>query len=304
MTFDEATGFLTRLGVMFGQDYDYGKRGTDERHRFDVPMFASFVLPFTSEEWCSLCMREGDDYVGGCCGNMSAAQDIVSDAFRFGGGRINGYDLAKLVELMASHDGGSEGTFTGLARPVAEAVERALAKRPTPWEMIALVWHIAKEHVAPEVPHAMGKHLSPIENAVHTLGRGLRRISFEDVFKTDIETVARTSQHRASRAILLFKLLPALKIVWERIDELDLGSFEGFALVDKNKGQEAVAENSWGLCIFETHEEVDDLLRLWREQEKEYEERTERSGRIDDRIGVRRVRVSKERGLEFLDEGL
>lgn len=64
----------------------------------------SVFLPLTPEEWCECCMREGAHYVGGCCGNMSYAQDMLNSFFR-DGGWVDPRKLARYIETMRSHDG-------------------------------------------------------------------------------------------------------------------------------------------------------------------------------------------------------
>jgi hypothetical protein len=308
MTFDEAIGHLTRLKVQSYRDYDYGKQGTDTRHKFKVNVFSGFLIPFTAEEWCAIAMRESDHYIGGCCGTTSAAQGYVNAAFQ-DGGYISGKDLSELADLLAHHDEPVKAfcTFNEPKEPIADLVEKAVKrwKKIDPWSKIALLWHVTKNFIGPEVPRAYGKHMSELEVAMSTVEDLLRYLSFERVFKWGRtgESEELDSQGTAQRAVLMAKLLPALKVVYDQIKILDAGPFEGFALIDKEKGPDAVARNGRGLCLFSTREEVDDLLKLWREQEAQYEEKTERDGKIDDRIGVRRVRVTTEKGLEFLDDG-
>jgi hypothetical protein len=308
MTFDEAAGHLTRLKIKSYRDYDYGKQETDERHRFQVNVFTGFMIPFTAEEWCAIAMRESGHYIGGCCGTTSAAQDYVNAAFR-DSGYISGKDLSELAHLLANHDEpvGAFCTFNEPKEPIGGLVEKAVKKwkKIDPWSKIALLWHVTKDFIGPEVPRAYGKHISELEIAMSTVENMLKYLSYERVFKwgRDRDNEELNSQGKAQRALLMAKLLPSLKVVYEQIGSLDVGPFEGFALIDKKQGPDAVARNGNGPCIFSTREEVDHLLKLWREQETQYEEKTERTGKIDDHIGVRRVRVTTEKGLEFLDNG-
>ncbi len=85
----------------------------------------------------------------------------------------------------------------------------------------------------------------------------------------------------------------------ERIDELQLGSVEGFAIIDKEKGPDAVASNGYGHCIYATRGEVDAMFALWRKEDSAYKEGDRIH--IDQRMGVRPVRVTVEKGIEFLD---
>lgn len=305
MSFEKAVEYLGRLGVEFHQDYDYGKQGTETRHRFNVPVFRNFHLPFTADEWCDLCMHEGDFYIGGCCGTTSAAQDILNHVFREGGW-VNGKELTEVADLLANHDENPDSPylFSALAEPLDAAVQHAWERwtEIDPWEKLAVIWHIVRGYISPEVPRAKGAHLSPLDAAISTAAEGLRYLSYARAFKWDEDEDGKPdSQAKARRKLTLAKLLPALKVINEQIESLDPGPFEGFALIDKEKGPDAIAENGMGLCLYETQAQVDDILNLWREQEQEYEERRERIKPVDERIGVRRVRVTKENGVEFLD---
>lgn len=326
MTFQETIGYLDALGVEYNRDYDYGKQGTEERHHFEVDVIKSVRLPLTDSEWCDVCSRER---VGGCCGTMGSAQGIIDYAFN-SGGWIQGQDFDRLAQLFIGHDEDErcDYTFKKLSKPISEAVDiaRVAWNRTNPgpdepclgaWEKIALVWHIAKDVISPEIPWAYRKHMSPLESAISMLAKGFQSLSFERIFDPpsddkldpnlqrapadpDFER-EKAAQKKAQRALTLARILPALGVVNAEIDQMDLGPLEGFALIDKEQGPDAIAANSFGLCIYAVREDAERLIGQWRKQEKEYEERNERVKPIDERIGIRRVRVSKEHGIEFLD---
>lgn len=320
-TFAQVAQYLDALGVEYRRDYGYGKQGTEERHRFLTVVLTGLRLPFSPEEWCSLCMCEGDNYVGGCCGTLSAVQDKVEYAFRHRSGWVDGEVLGEVAELMASHDC-DDSAFQKAPDDLVAAVEdarrswagpfgrAARGTSPTPWDKLALLYHLTKDYLRAKVPSSAGKHLSPLEAAMHTLARALDHLSYERVFGRGQERGENgrpngrlTSQGEANRLRTLYKLLPALRVVQDGIAALDTGPFVGFALVEKRAEAQpdAIAENSLGPCIYHTREEVDANLARWREQEAQYEEKAARLGTVDERIGVRPIRISRERGLEFLD---
>lgn len=305
MTFETAIAHLTTLGVEYHQDYDYGKQGTAERHPFDVPVLTNVLLPFSAEEWCSLCMTDGDQYMGGCCGTLSAAQDHISYAFRFGSGWIDGGDYHEMADLLANHDE-MESAFMFSKLPKDDDAIAAMvgeAKKQwdeiSPWQKMAVIYAAVRPYLRPRAAKGVGKHLTPLEGAISTSGRMLQSLSYERVFRSEADT----SQSRAMRTLVLARLIPSFKIVYEQIASLYEGPLEGFALIDVEAGIDVVVDNRLGSCIYATREEVEEILRITREQEKHYEERNARMKPVDERLGVRRVRVTLEKGLEFLDEG-
>lgn len=305
MTFEQAVAHLKTLGVEFTQDYDYGKRGTEERHRFDVPIIRNVRLPFSAEEWCSLCMSEGEHYIGPCCGTTSAAQDVLNYAFRFGGGWMDTGKYAEMADLLANHDPIS-GPFSFDKRPrsVPKAVAQASSEWASmgPWSKMAIIWHVVREFADVNPPRAaFPKRQSDLDAALHVAEASLRTLSYERLFGSFENARPRTSQDKAKRAFGLAKLIPAIRIIQGKIAELYEGPVDGYALIDKEEGPESITSNGLGLCVYATREEVDEVLEIWRAQEKEYEERRKRTKPVDERIGVRRVRVTMEKGLEFLD---
>jgi hypothetical protein len=300
MKFEEVVAFLGRIKVEYSQDYDYGKKGGEERHRFDVPVFKSFRLPWEPITWMHLCSGGGEHYIGGCCGTTSAAQDVICHSFRFDEGWISTRDLAEMASLLANHDEPeSPYRFSGMSEADILGAE-AVWDEIDPWEQMAVVYHATKPYASTAVPLAPLGIKDPLEKAISTLGRGLQALSLHRMFTRE---EGPSNQDKMNKMLVVHRLLPDLKVLNESIEKLAPGVFEGYALVDLREGDTHVAENGRGLCLYATKEEVDEVMNIWREQEKEYEETTERAGKIDDRIGVRRVRVSADTGLEFLDEG-
>ena len=304
-TFNERIQMLKSLGVEYGTEYEYRGEG-EERKEYRLDFFTSVRLPLTAAEWCSLCMSGGENYIGGCCGQSSATQDILNHIFRHDSGFPPIRDLAELVDMLNAHD-----PITGripfdsldkLDDPLPRLVERAGEpqnwEKLSPWDKIALVWHIVKDCWRPQVPAASGPHRTELDDAVSVLSRGMQAISWERLFRGNKDV---SSQAIAQRALLLAKLLPAWETMNRRITELDLGGFDGWALIDKRQGPDEIAMNAMGYCIFATREECDNLLKLWRETEVKYKGRKPPDSPIDEIIGIRRVRVSPEKGAEFLD---
>jgi hypothetical protein len=306
--FDKRVGMLAALGAEATFEEEW-RPLEPPRNPHPLKLFRSVKLPLTSREWCELFMSDGAFYMGGCCGSMSALQDEICHTIRMESGWFSIEKLAEIAETMIQHGCGEDNSVeVGFDKiPKGESLENLVSTFKTAldgpergnsqmidaWQIMALVWHITKDHYAPKVPQAQGSHLSELQKATHVLERTLRWISWATLFQ---ETPSKTE-----RAMALYKMLPAWKTMSERMGELNLGPVEGFALIEKDKGPDEVCINGRGYCIFETQAEVDDLLNLWRQQDKEFEVPDERRKPIDERIGVRRMRVSAEKGMEFLD---
>lgn len=303
VSFAERVKMLGKLGVEFHQEYDYGKQGTEERHQFDVPLFTNVHLPFTPQDWVSLCMNEGEMYIGGCCGTTSAMQDIVDYTFRFSSGWFECRKLAELAELAKGHDEDKTSAylFSRLKKPLSDAVEDAARADSdlTPWQRMALIWHVVDGHYRLEVPSAHlpeRRHTGDADLSI--AASGLEILSYGRMWSHNEPP---SPQLRPLMALTLARLLPAVTRTLEKLKELYEGPFDGLALIDKNRGPDEIAENGRGYCIFSTRAEVDELLGIWREQEQAFEERSTRTTKIDERIGVRPVRITLEKGIEFLD---
>jgi hypothetical protein len=294
--FAKAAAVLKRLNVGFRRAEEW-RDTPPPRRPHPLPIFTSVLLPFAPKEWCELMMSEGRYYVGGCCGTMSATQDILAHSFRLESGWMDIEKLEEIAELSVSHGDGDRDEKPNFKTPgdLDIAVNKWTALDP--WQKMAVIWHLVKGCYVPGKPNAPRPNPPPIDHAIGTLWRGLQLLSYHRVFAQD---GAAESQKRADRLLALHRLLPALRTLNEGIGGLDPGPFEGYALIDKEGGG-GVAENRYGLCIFLTRAEPEKLLEAWRAHDAEQRVRVGRKP-IDERICIRPVRVSSERGIEFLDE--
>jgi hypothetical protein len=313
--FDKRVAMLAALGAEVTFEEEYRPRDPP-RSPHPLKLFKSVKLPLTAREWCELFMSDGAFYMGGCCGTMSALQDEICHNIRMDSGWFSIEKLAEIAETMIQHDCGEDdyaevrfakipkskslGDLVATFQAALEGPERTSGNMIDAWQIMALIWHITKDHYGPKIPQAYGDHMSELEKATSLLARGFQSLSYEHLFRGAVpgEDLGSLSQHKVGRAMTLYRLFPAWKEMNEKIGELNLGPLEGFALIDKEKGPEEVCINGRGYCIFETQAEVDALMALWRQQDKEYEVQDRQP--IDERIGVRRVRVTAEKGIEFL----
>lgn len=317
--FQKRCKMLAALGAEYSLLDEWRGKPGEGRKSYPINVFSSVKLPLKPKEWLALCMNEGSAYVGGCCGTMGHLQDRLNHIFRQGSGWVDIRELEEIAEIRFSHDDedGQGKLFKKLPRKLESEV-RATAKTMKnlkrghimdPWHVMAVVWHITKDFYSPKAPSSFGEHIPEKERAISILRDSFTRLDLERLFESMDENSSVKHppevevQRKAGRAILLAKMLPALKTLNDRIHELDLGNIEGFALV-REAGSDDVMHNGYGYCIYETSEGVDKMLKLWQQQADEYqgEDSHEKERLLQDvgKISVRKVRVSTEKGLEFL----
>jgi hypothetical protein len=303
--------YLKALGVEYRQEHEY-RPEKPPRKAYPLRLFSTVKPPFTPHEWLALCVKEGQFYVGGCCGNMSAVQDEVSYVLRFDSGWFDcKKKLEGVVEAMAVHDGGE--LFKALPAPLDKCVRdarsslrkiaksRRLGKKAyDPWKLLALIWHIVKDFYAPERPHPEARVTnttrSALDDAVSDLGRHLYSISIEHAFSGAAGKDGDEVRNHANCLVRLARILPALKTLNEHIDRLDPGPIEGFALV-RRASPDDVLVNGRGLCVFGTEDEAQKLIKLWVQEDEEYESEGPKQKAED--FAIRKVKVTKEKGVEF-----
>lgn len=300
--FEKRKKFLDTLGIKYTFEEEWRPKDPPRSpHPLDIFKTVDLFGPLTPEDWCRLCMREGTEYIGGCCGNTSAIQDIVNGWFRFDACYIKISELAEVAQAMAEHDGTDEWSELPKAT-LEESVEWAKDNWGSlrAWAKICMVWHIVKDHYSPDVPVGYGNHLSELDKAVNVIGRTCQMIAWDRITTNDLAG----TQKDSSRIAILARMLPALKTLWDSIEDMAPEPFEGFAMYDLEV--DSICTNRLGLCVYATMDELNKTFNLWIEQEKEYElgppmrHGTKKS--ITERIKVRPVRITIQNGIEFLDE--
>lgn len=295
MTFQERAELLADYRIEYSQDQEWrGKVGPD-RKPHPIEVFQSVRLPLSAVEWLSLCMNDGDNYVGGCCGAMSHLQDLLNHIFRFDSGWASGRQLAEMAQIIIEH-----GDFDGevpwqLGKPVEEL--RVSIQHLSPWDKIALCWHLIDGFFSCKVPHAPHPDRTDLQRATSVLGNTMHYLSMCDLFSNS-STKGPESQEKANRAIILARTLPALKLLSDNINKLDLGPVEGWAIIDTDKGPEEVTTNGFGYCIYAERKEAEKLFQSWLREADEYEE-TERKQHLADHLRIRPVKVTAQDGITF-----
>jgi hypothetical protein len=146
MDFEEAKNGLDDLNIEYHQHYEYrGDQGKD-RHKVLLPLFRGLTLPLTPEQWCSLCMGDGDDYIGGCCSSLASVQNIMGGVFRRGG-YLDCEQLATIAETLESHDG-DDSNFVKYTHTIPD---KALLNfnNLSAWDKLAIIWVFMKDYWVP-----------------------------------------------------------------------------------------------------------------------------------------------------------
>lgn len=309
--FEKRIEYLSKLGVEDAGYKNEWRPKKPPRKLYNLKIFNTIKLPFSAEEWCSLCMSDGGNYMGGCCGSMSHLQDIMNNIFRFDSGYISCEKLENIAQIMIEHGEEKAATawkngkgivFGELPMPLAKLMPKIKVGSISPWDRIALIWHIVKGHYSPKTPDVFGDHVSDLDRSISILSKGLWNLQIGSLFADREKDKQHKSQTKASRALLLSRLIPAIKTINEKVNELELGDIKGYALIAKERGEDQIAHNNFGLCVFKTKKKVNELIQTWEEQAKLYDEPDSRPAPLKEQFGIRKVQISSEKGIEFLSD--
>jgi hypothetical protein len=278
-----------------------GKPGVDRHSEPDPSRVSSVYLNLSAEDWCRIAMREGGEYIGGCCGTASAMQDVVNGIFR-DGGYADADELYSLGEYAKHHPDG----FKDWAKPPSQkGFDKLCArwKKLKAWDKIMLCWHAVSEKVKPS------NNIEPIiqENrpdlderreidemygSIHYL-----RYSKSGLFRPQED---RDGQHAANDAIVFAKLYPGAKKLVAKLEAANT-TWTGFAIVEKSR-PDVMAHNGYGSCVYNQEADARKVIKLWdRDERREKEDRAKPlpEGRVSQRVLVRPVTISVKEGVVF-----
>lgn len=300
---------LQELDVQFYFDHVYEDRG-EGRARYEVPEVITGANPyFDPRQWVAMAQREGAAYVGGCCGNMSAAQDVVNGAFR-DGGFFESSELLTLGVYCRGHEGMeafeemTDEQFTeklGAIKRVQERIE--VEADPDglivdPWAVLGLIFNATEKVLKPgwmDQPRAQREPRDddqPDHFEMQRLYGNLHYVDWVDVFSSDQDS------HIAQRQVRRARILPAAQELVAKLEALDL-DFEGFAIV--KPGTDEVLSNRLGDCVYLSRDEAEKVIEIWTRAAADREEGTTGAAVVGEADGeVVPVRVTVENGLEVL----
>lgn len=310
--FERRCKLLEDLRVGFHLETEY-RPEEPPRQPVALQLFHSVKLPFTPDEWMALCQADGEYYVGGCCGNMSVVQDEITHIFRFEAEHTDIRRLADIASTMANHDCGDDAMWSTTPDYVGAKFKRFVKARQAlssavsmvaipledadPWRLIAYVWHITKDFYKTEPPQRDPHLLNPnrssaAEDAAYTLYQHLMGISFDRLLSDEND-----KQRDGNRFFQLSKILPALKILTEQIDQLAPPPLNGYAIVLREHPNDVVT-NRRGLCIFRDQADAQGLIDMLKHIQNEHTMKRE-PGPTADSYTIRPVSITMEKGIEF-----
>jgi len=265
-------------------------------------------LDFSPEEWSDVLDKYGE-WLPYCCANISRVRDVLTSAKREGG-VVGSDELYEAAYLIREHD---EGCPT--SGPMARIVEIESLVRP---HMVSQRAPVSLSLERPEdcvAAASRALYAMDTEQLFSSLDRPPKREEYRD--EKGFQRAVRSNEerqftHKMFRTISLAKIIPALKGIWDKIDELDLGPIEGWAIM---KEDGTVAETRSGLAIYIDLERCQEVLQMWArdlEEQKANDEKfhsdkddrtTEQKARREAFLRsfvINQVRITKEKGLEVV----
>lgn len=262
-----------------------GEVGIDRREE-QTEDIRSVYIHMTPAEWCALCMREGSHYIGGCCGASSYIQDCFNAIFR-DNGIMDARVLIELAGACRNHPDGFELFCEEEMSQGAFDENCGAWDRLGIFEKFATVWHGVRDRVK-ELPGSieLGEDLSKPKDCVVVLQNGLQVLRWQDFFDKE-----ESGQRHGNRAVLFARLMPAARVLVDSLNKMAPAAFEGFAIFDRRLDN--VASNGYGACFYRTEAEANEMVELWKKSD------ADGKAQIADRLSIRKVHVSMEKGIEW-----
>lgn len=263
---------------------DYIGEGDKRRKVKNTSVIVGVKFLLSPQEWCDLCMRDGDHYMGHCCGNTSAIQDALNGVFR-DGGSVSAREAWELIRLGETHEG-----FETWAGTETEANLRQYAKD---WEEIDPVTKIGLALTAVRSRLDLSQVLTArpdAEREYQALSGALTTLRYQDMFE-----YKNPEQKHANEQLHLAKVIPAAKRLLAAAEGRLNKPFEGYAIAIK--GTEQLLSDQMGYLFYPNKKIAERRLAEERESAKKYEHLEKE---LKDAV-VRKVRVSAKEGLVFQD---
>ena len=294
-SFERRCEMLEELGVKYQLDSEYRGKGID-RKEYMVNLFRYIVPPFSSDDWVNLCSSEGKYYLGGCCATMSALQDKLEVWFRFKMNCVEPREIKEVEECLVNHDNGEWWIKEGKLEDIfLEA--KGKWNNLSPLDKLAYVWALVKGHYKLDrLPVARRKDLGSFNNALFTLGEVARNISWMHLYEKN----SRDKQWNANQKLGLAKMLPAIKEVYDGLIHKPVEEYNGYALIDLSKDDNSICTNRFGLCIYDTLDDLWKTLDIQEEYYAKYQEKHSDEKPLYERYAARPVSITVKNGLKFV----
>lgn len=298
MDFQTCFETLKSMGAQPIRAQEYRTQPDGARLPHELDLLTRIRLPLDAEEWCAICMQVGTAYIGGCCANLSGAQELINRAF-WNGGWIDLTDLKEFVEIVSEH-----GDVTSDEYPIETPDHLALIERgKTEWDAIApidkiiVTWHVAKGHMTSKVPQ-VHRDSNAAEGALHVLSQGIRHLNAHLLIQ---RVLGDEGEPSPDQLLGLYRLWPSLKLAYESFQTLNPGPMRGWVFINPDEGLDLPASSDVGTSFHATLDDVKELVQEWEREAEQHQDVWGKEQRERFRsLVVREVNVSAEHGLVFL----
>ena len=212
----------------------------------------SLLPPWTPAQWFAVIHREGE-WLGTCCGQISAARDILISAIP-DGGWIDSRPFMELLGTLSSHDG-----FEDLLSNPQVYVE----KSPNdPLGQLGLVWPHVRERLADREPPPVSNGPLTVREAWSTLSRISTAMWYVSAFSRDDNPEAAASD-KLFCDMCISRVLPALSVLWKDLPNYFAnGPITALAAV-RDESPEEILNLRRGPAIFKDVAHLKDTASIW-----------------------------------------
>jgi len=236
-----------------------GKPGVDRRQIDVKDRYSCLKFGFTADEWCALCMSDGNSYVGGCCDVCSRIQNAINQIFRLDGGHLRSDEALELIERMRAHEG-FELAYADFDQ-LKEMVEQ--------WDKLSAQGKLCVTLGVFRPYFTPGTNLMPKEGLgktgpIDALHNASWLVPMMGLSLFNDSTSKKTGQKEGNDEIYLGRLLFAMKESAKILPTLSQ-PFKGFAIMLDNK----VMMNGLGHCLYNNKEDAEEVISIWKEQDEE-----------------------------------
>lgn len=209
------------------------RTGLDVKFDLDGKQVESVKVNLKAEVWLDLLDPEGQ-YLPYCCANVSRIRDILVDVAR-NGRYADGDQLFEIYTLIKSHNHGQ--------------LNAALAHLVDLWDQIKGDIDRDSLRVSPINP-------ATPEGAVHILSDALPLVNWNLHFTKSTDDDRRVAV-RSLLNLELLKIIPAIHTLYNKVQQLDPGPIDGYAVCNENE----ICSTAAGYAIFFSEQLADDFVR-------------------------------------------
>ena len=220
--------------------------------------FKPFRELSSSDIWVDVLNTEGE-FLGACCANISRVRDILFKVIREDK-MIDMEDLYEAYCLLEDHD-----CFDG--------------EEDYPINELKKLWLLVEPDADLSNMRVHACDPNNIEDAISLLAQGCLHINFGRFFENHPYEHA-----KAQKQLTLQKIIPALKTLHDKIEELD-ETVETYALTKNDK----YVENDTGLLLMKNEKIIQEMIEHLAEEHPE------------EKFGYKKIKVSLKKGIENND---